>query len=698
MARRTLAALVACTSVGVMLWTASSGAATHAAPAAPSAPPPVLTLAAQSPYVLPSQSLSLRLNVNLPTANRVGTTLSVTVYDKLHSRSGFGQTLEAGPTGVLDPAQSVSVPATGPVVLSLPVLTEQATRLPPGPPAIGLGCTADTGTCPGVYPVTVTLTRHGSPQVIGRLTTYLTYEEGQSASPLRVALVVPFADPVRIEHTADAAVALTPPSAAQVRDLVALAALLGGLAPNPAGGVPVTVLADPHTVQGLLASGDASARRAVATLSSLSTAAGDQFPDQPFVPVDVGALAGGGLTGEVRLQMDQGDAILRAAAIHVEGPLALVRGGIGTNLATGLQLAGANRVIVPDTSVSDNESHSGITQPFGLELGHSVPVEAAAADSELAAHFVAHHDDPVLAANQLLADLALIHSEEPNAADPRGVVLVPPASWAPSVPFLETVFEGLAANPVVRAVTVRDYFATVPRGGSFPGVEPSVRRPAASGPGPSVAHSVADSVANGRRRYIAFRSAVQGDPAILGQLADLLLASQSDELTPAHQLAGTATYERALAGQLATVQLATDRTITLTARTGPIPVTVLSSAHFVMVGTLSLASDKLQFPEGSSRSDFVVHPNTNSVRILVQARTSGDLPLTVTLTSPTAAPGSPPLVITRGQLTVRSTATSLVGIVLTAAAAAVLVVWWIRTWRRGRAKRAGPAHPGTGAP
>ncbi len=689
---------MACTSLGTTLGLALERSASTAA-AAPSLP--ALTLAAQSPFVLPSEPLAVRLDVNLPSASRAGTTLTVTVYDKLSSRSEFDQSVDAVPASsrILDPAQSVAVPATGPVALSMPVRTGAAARGAAGGLSIALPCTPDTGNCPGVYPVSFALTRHGSSQTLGQLTTYLTYAEGQSGSPLRVALMVPVGSSLHIEHTDDAATAIAAPTANEIRALSALTEILEREAPTAAGaGVPVTVLADPQSLQGLLATGDPSARRVVSTLAELSAAGGDQFPDQPFVPIDLGALNGGGLTGEIRLQMAQGDAVLRGAGLRVEGPVALVRGGVGTNLAGGLQLAGANRVIVPDTSVSDNETHGGITQPFGLELGHAAPIVTAAADTELATHFDDHPADPVLAANQLLADLALIHSEEPNAADPRGVVVVPPANWTPSATFMATLLAGLETNPVAKAITVRDYFASVPPGGSPPAVEPTERRPSTSGAGPTLPKTVADSVANGRRRYIAFRSAVQGTPAILGQLADVLLASQSEVLTTTRQLAGVATYERSLASQLASVQLATDRTITLTARTGPIPVTVLSSAHFVMVGTLSLASDKLQFPQGSSRSDFVVHPNTNSVRILVQARTSGDLPLTVTLTSPEAAPGSPPLVITRGQLTVRSTATSLVGIVLTAAAAAVLVVWWVRTWRRGRAARATRGRAGSAAP
>ena len=75
---------------------------------------------------------------------------------------------------------------------------------------------------------------------------------------------------------------------------------------------------------------------------------------------------------------------------------------------------------------------------------------------------------------------------------------------------------------------------------------------------------------------------------------------------------------------------------------------------------------------------------TNSTRIDVLARTSGDLPLELTLRTPNGV-----LVIARGRLTVRSTATSVVGIALTALAVLVLAAWWARTWRRARRERRG---------
>lgn len=270
---------------------------------------------------------------------------------------------------------------------------------------------------------------------------------------------------------------------------------------------------------------------------------------------------------------------------------------MGSGLAEGLADAHADSVVIPDTDLASDPMRLGITQPFDLALARGAPVQAAASDTGLSSLFDAQPADPALAATQLLAELALIHFEEPNAAESRGVVVVAPSGWSGDPRFIDTLVSGLPGNPVVSAVTLSQFFSQVPPGGSPPDVEPTVRHLGA-GPGPVLPRTVARAVATARLRQDSFQSAVLGQPRVLDQLADVLLAAESDQLAGTTTTGALATYERSLAAQLAQVQLATDRTITLTARTAPIPVTILSSAGYPMVGNLALASENLSSPRG----------------------------------------------------------------------------------------------------
>ncbi len=92
-------------------------------------------------------------------------------------------------------------------------------------------------------------------------------------------------------------------------------------------------------------------------------------------------------------------------------------------------------------------------------------------------------DDPVLAANQLLAALEFIHFENPFKTDARGIVLEPQGSWLPSSPaFLTTLLEGMSGNPALQPVTLSQFFSQVHKGGND---EPASRH-LQSGPAPRV--------------------------------------------------------------------------------------------------------------------------------------------------------------------------------------------------------------------
>ena len=660
-------------------------AAGHVAATRAGAAATALVLTKQTPWVTPAQPrFSLQVAIGSRAAARGPLQLAVTVYRRLITRTGFAQALTGSPGGAaLERLAAVAVPAGEQTAsLDFAVSTGAASISSAAGSPISLDCAA-SGTCPGVYPVSVVLEQAGG-SVLGQFNTFLTYEESPSSNPLRFALVVPFAAGVHIvTGSSDVQTALALPSRPATATLAGVARTLAARS-----AVPITVLADPHTVQGLQALGTPESREALSVLGTLSqNQAATEFPSTPYVPVDLGALAGAGLTGEIVYQMKLGAAALAKAAIRTDpaGTTWVASGGVAGSLAAGLSDAGADRVVVPDTAITSDPGRLGITQPFKLALTRDATVTAAVSDSGLQAHFAASPDDPVLAAQQMLADLAFIQSEQPGALQARGVTAVSPQASTLDPVFVDTLLAGLEGNPAVRAVTLDQFFTQVPVAGNG---APTTRQPV-PGARSDISTPAAVAISKARQRNDAFHSAVVGSPPVLGHLDDLLLATEADEVSSSQRLAAVATYERSLGAQLSLIQLSTDRAVTLTSRTGRIPITFLSSAPYSLVGDVALNSDKFQFPQGATRSRFAINRSTNPLPMEVEARTSGDLPLGVTLTAPKTDVGAVPLVIAHGELTVRSTATSVVGVVLTLLAIAVLVAWWFRTWRRGRRARAG---------
>jgi hypothetical protein len=513
--------------------------------------------------------------------------------------------------------------------------------------------------CGDVYPVSVALLRQGDGTPVARFTTFLTYQEPQGPvggdGPLRVALITP---------VAGAAAPTTAAALTAHRD------------------VPVTLAVSPRTAAAL---GAGHHRDGARTLGQLANLSGDEVLSEPYVPVNLAALSEAGIAGEIQAQLDRGTQLLHQAGLHPESGLwvdtasSFSQGDAG-NLASGLQVAGAGQLVLADGDLASAGS-SGLTfaQPFTLDLGSGTDPTALASDSSLGALFTASPADPVLGAELLLAGLSFVHFENTFETDPRGVVVAPPPGWQATGAFMDTLLSGLTQNPVLMPKTVTDLMNQVPAGGNK---EPTTRHLQAGPAGRGITRAAAQRIAVGRQQLSSYGDAVVGHPASLTALGDLLLSTESQRLSSTGRTAALAAYDRSFAGETDKITLATERTVTFTSQRAPIPITVLSSAPYPVHVVVTLTSDKFTFPDGNTQPLTLDRPTT-SVRVTAQARTSGDrLPIDVTLHTPDGQ-----VLIAHTVLTVQSTEISFVGVALTVLAGAVLLVWWVRTWRRSRRAR-----------
>ena len=461
-------------------------------------------------------------------------------------------------------------------------------------------------------------------------------------------------------------------------------ATLGVLNTSPTSAVPITVDASPLTVQLLGQSGHAS------SVAGLADAASDpsvhQFLSAPFAPVSAAGLVDSGLGSELTMQVSRGAAVLGTGVTHSAATVglsdlgawvtndALDSGSIG-QLAT----LGYSQVVLPSASVTTPPADGSTTEPFSLSTAHGHQVTAITSNADLSARFAGSAGTPVLAAHQLLAELAQIYYEKPNDSTPRMVVAVAPNGWKDNPTFVAALLSGLVDNPIIEPVTTKTLFATF---GPAAACRDGCRlQSTASGAALPVA-----AIRAQRQRITGFASAVRGAQArlISVELGDLVLASQSEDLRPAQQDALLRNTGAALNAQLSQLQVAGDRTVTLTSQQGTLPVTIVSSTTYPVTGTLTLTSDKLLFPNGTTewtQPVSLVLPN-NVVDVKVRARASGVFKVDVSLRSPSGG-----LELSNGEVEVRSTATSVVGIVLSVGALTVLVVWWFRTSRKRRALR-----------
>jgi hypothetical protein len=136
--------------------------------------------------------------------------------------------------------------------------------------------------------------------------------------------------------------------------------------------------------------------------------------------------------------------------------------------------------------------------------------------------------------------------------------------------------------------------------------------------------------------------------------------------------------------------------VTLGARDARFPLPITNDLDQPVNVVIELESnDRLEFPR--NRVEQTLQPGRQVVELAVRTRAPGATPVSITVRTPDDA-----VVLAESRYTIRSTAVSGVGILLTVGAALVLAGWWFRHWRRnrgtarharGRRRRVDPTDP-----
>jgi Family of unknown function (DUF6049) len=684
----------------VLLFTGLAGPAdaadTHPGPhptKTASLPTSPLTLLDQTPWVTAGQHFVLQLEAGrgAPPVAHLG--LSVAVYPCLSSVSGFEQSVSAVPSG--NPISSTDTPlpvkglpstAGGGFELSLPVTTGDGAANASGSFTLDLASAPDQcGLYPyGVYPIRVDLVDTSGGRVIGGITTHIIYTDAPPGTQkLRLALVLPLRATITASPTpTTTALVGNPDEALAPLSPAALGAVTGtvnAIAQYPS--VPVTIEASGQTIDALQSSGHQS------TVSRLSTLAVNpdvhQFTSSTFTPVDASSLVTSGLGNELSLQIGRGATIVSTAVTHrpvtptQQGAWISDEGLDGAAL-TQLRANGYSQVIVPAATVGSPPTDGSAALPFVMTSNTGTSMTAFA--STLSTRFVRPIDNPVLAAHQLVAELAQIYYEQPNDDTPRAVVAVPPRGWTDDPAFVKALLSSLAGNPIIQPVTTNQLFDTFRN--------PTVCRVGCRPTAPRTGAALPVDAINAQRQDInGFATAAPNARSVILPLEDMVLAGESDLLEPVQRAAVLRNTDAALNAQLSQLQVADGQSITLTSQNGTLPIDIVSSAPYAVRAILTITSDKLLFANGLTgwtHTTTIVpgHNHSNVIYVKVRARTSGVFTVPIMLTSPTGV-----LRLASGQIVVRSTTTSIVGIILSVGAVAVLAAWWVRTSRKRRSLR-----------
>jgi len=617
----------------------------------------------------------------------------VSAHRRTRSRFGFQQAMDTGAVGA-------RLGAAVEAVEGLPGTGSRMLRIDRQRADLGL----PRGMTAGVYPLQVGVVVDG--ERVEELTTSIVVTSEEAGPPLRTAFLLPFDAPPTVLPPEGTAALVPDPArtlAAVGPDSRLRALLAAAQGPNA---FPVTVASSPRLLEELAAAAapeetsvpaaQAAAQRFLADLGELVERPGVGHLALPYGPADLVAMVRGGLELEavrhlsIAAEVSQrhlGDAPLEgvvwppdgldqatmAEAVTAAGDV-VVLGEQQLAIPEGRELpaspspvralrtsgAGAATVLVPDPWLS-----ATLTRPPGL---------GAAVDAQ-----------------RILAETAALYFERPFAEDVRGLLLAPPQLWAPPEGFAAALLSRLAAAPWLDPVDLERLAATV---------EPELRPVRLDYPQAARARELPQSL-------IAELGRARG---ALGSLATLLpagspipprfdrrlLTAAAVHYRPAPRRSEATALVRSVetfADPLFDAVTVNDGLqLILPGTQGTIPVSISNSSSAplrVVVRLGASARRNLDLAEGPVEPVVLAASSTTTLPFEAQVRTPGaTFPIDVVVTDVGGT-----RVLSRGQLVVRSTATSPVALVVTGGAMLFLLAWWLRaaSGKRHQRRQPGPA-------
>ncbi len=614
-----------------------------------------LSLIGQTSWVTTQPSFTLQVKIsNL--VNPKSLSLDAFVYPKLENRSAFAATINNKVPG--DPIWVWSH-----IVANLkPNKTNIYTISIP----LGIATSVENSLNlnnyggPGVYPVIIDLGNSSSGKRISQLTTHLIYVGNSKINPkLDFSWILPQSSKVVKGSIA----------ATSIRNLTSESLLLAN---NPT--VPVNLAPVPQTLQALSNSGN-SGKTVLRLLKKDSQI--DPILSQSYVPINEQNLENSKLGPDIGKQISLGSYVIHSTlGISPTPSIWNLTHPANQKSLIELKRLGFKYLVIKRNSLTPfpNKSNVTLANPFKLSLGpHSPDMISTISDSGLSQHFQ-NSPGQVLRAHQFLADLAEIYFDDPSVL--RGTVVSTPSKWNPSTSFLNVVLPSLAKSPIINTVSLKTFFHTVPLATN------SFNKPLVTKINSRYHKGILPTkkIKKATQELKSFND-ISTPQSNNIYLQELLANVEKIGLSYQARLSLIGLFQRTIKNQISSIKLTNNKLITLTSKNGRIPITVSSNLNFPIKVLLRLKSNKLLFPNGSSRFLDLKHQNT-TVIFSVKARTPGSFPVKVLLTS-----ADKNLTIDKGEFIIHSTATSIEGILLTIGAGGFLVVWWIKDLFKGKKGR-----------
>lgn len=640
-----------------------------------------LTLVAQTPWNSPlHRMLNLKVNaVNGGDADLADLSLAVTFFGPLPTRSDYqlSQTEDVG----------VPIAPTHTEVSDTPLVAGSSQVLDFRADASFLAKHAPEAR---VFPLKVELLSGN--QHVAELRTPVVFLPAKPKEPLNLVWTYVIGHPIAYgpdgAFLSDDLSALLGPGGSLSAEVSSLHSMLTGEDASP-----VDVAVSPTLVEDLahmqdgyeittstgtrtVARGEGGAAAAEAVLGDLKDLASIQETElsaMPYGVPDLAQLSRSGLLGDIPLHMQFAQASLAARVGTGGNPEVLRPPGSSFDEATlrALSDQGTKTLLLDGGVVQQPKQEKGFAPSATAVLapGPAPTQTAIVPDEGLQSTITSSvvRDDPRLAVQILLGDLASIWQEQPDQARVVAMTVSAEEDLPPSL-----------FDPLVRDISTAPWIRTMKAG------QAALHFP----PAPEPAKFLDSKVPPISPKYVA---RIEEDRGLIAEWLSILadpaeVDSQNKDLTGrlllaegsylvAHERLGTAwlrSISDGLLAQFAAVAADTQQEVTLTASGGRIPIRVTNNSDHDLKVRVELISSRLRFPTGNTRDVSLASGQTKVFVFDAAAQTTGTFPVKVAIETPSGQQ------MTETAVTVRSTAYNRVALAVTMAAMAVLLYAWAR--------------------
>lgn len=610
--------------------------------------------------------------VNEGSAPITDLTIGLTLFGRVRSRSAYERSLVEDPVPV--------------VVVDAETYAREGALEPGAGRTFEISFPLDAPgidpTTSGIYPLKIDLRSDGVP--VAAIRTPVVYLVRPPEQPLALALEVALHHPISFRpdgvFTSTSLEEALGPEGSLARLLQALAAVERTdptpvhLAISPTLLLQLARMRDGYRVEvdgetREVAPGEGGAARAgevLTTLRALAASPAVRVSAMPYAAPEIPSLLAGGLARDLEVQLERGRELVRSL-LSVEPDPTVLRppgGAIDEGALEDLAARGVGTVLLDAGAVAQPPQPLGFAPPPTARLGPRGELTAIVPDPSVAALLASPSatEDPVLAAHAVLGELAAIWQEQPGLA--RGVALLWPESFAPPGRFSEALVAGLAAAPWLAPVGVHDLLSTFP---------PTETLPLAAAAPRTFPPSYVADLKQARRRVEVSRSMLVDPGDEPARLEDLLLLAESGAFL-SDPLAGAAFIRAAdepATAVLGAVRIDRGQVVTLTSQTGAtLPIRIANTADRPLRVTVFLPDTYLV---RALRREVVLEPDSaQTLTFQADLKTTGRFRVVVQVLAPTGR------ILDETEIIVRSTAYNRIALLITIAAAVVLVLVWAR--------------------